>query len=81
MASKRVELTFSGEKVTEPVIYQIGHKFPVVTDVRRAQVEDGVGWAVLEIVGEPEQIEAALEWVRSLGVGVRPVEGDMLAGD
>jgi len=81
MACRRVELTFKGELIKEPVIYRLGKDFPVITNIRRAQVEGDSGWVVLELQGELDGIESALEWVRSLGVGVTPVDGDILAGD
>jgi ABC-type methionine transport system ATPase subunit len=81
MAQRKVEFTFVGEQVKEPVIYWLGHKFPIVTNIRRAQVDADVGRVLLEIDGELSAIEEGLEWVRSQGVQVSPVEGDILAGD
>ena len=81
MARRRVQFTFPGEQVKEPVIYLLGMKFPLVTNIRRAQVEGDSGWVVLEIDGEAADIEAGLEWVRSQGVDVTMVDGDPLAGD
>jgi hypothetical protein len=81
MARRRVQFTFEGEQVKEPVIYLLGKNFPIVTNIRRAHIEGETGWAVLELDGEIADIEAGLEWVRSLGVEVRPVEGEPLAGD
>jgi len=81
MSCKRVEFTFSGNQVKEPVIFQLGHKFPVITNIRRAQIEDDLGWVVLELNGEIEAIDSALDWVRSLGIVVRSIEGDIVAGD
>ena len=81
MVQRRVEFTFEGEQVKEPVIYSLGKNFPIVTNIRRAQVEGDSGWVVLELDGELADIEAGLEWVKSQGVSVRPIEGNMLAGD
>ena len=47
MAKRRVRLTFSREKVTEPVIYNAGQRFKVVTNIRRADVTRDVGWVLL----------------------------------
>ncbi len=81
MAQRRVQFTFIGEQVKEPVIYRLGKDFPVITNIRRAQVEGDSGWVVLELEGDAESIEAGLNWVRSQGVEVTPVDGDVLAGD
>ena len=81
MAERRVQFTFRGDQVKEPVIYRLGKDFPVITNIRRAQVEGDAGWVVLELEGDLESINAGLDWVRDQGVEVTPVEGDILAGD
>ena len=81
MAERRVQFTFEGEQVKEPVIYRLGKDFPVITNIRRAQVEGDSGWVLLELEGDLESINAGLDWVREQGVEVTPIEGDMLAGD
>jgi ABC-type methionine transport system ATPase subunit len=77
---QRVKFTFPTKLITEPVIWELGHKFPIVTNIRRAQVEERVGWVVLELTGEQEKIEEGLAWVRSTGVRVDPVVGDVVEG-
>ena len=81
MVERRVQFTFRGDQVKEPVIYRLGKDFPVITNIRRAQVEGDAGWVVLELEGDLESINAGLDWVRDQGVEVTPVEGDILAGD
>ncbi|GBD10730.1 hypothetical protein HRbin23_00375 [bacterium HR23] len=58
----------------------MGHRFPVVTNIRRADVREDYGWAVLELTGEEPAIEEALEWVRSQGVRVDLATGDVVEG-
>jgi hypothetical protein len=77
---QRVRLTFSGVLIKEPVIYQLGKDFNIVTNIRRADVQENVGWAILEIEGIDEDIERGLDWVRSLGIRVDPVLSDVLEG-
>ncbi len=80
MAQRRAKFTFPEEIVTEPVIYQLGHKFKVVTNIRRADIHESVGWVVLELEGEEEEIDAGIEWAASVGVRVDPVSGDTVEG-
>ncbi len=40
--------------VTEPVIYQLGKQFAIVTNIRRADVTRDQGWVLLEITGVVE---------------------------
>ena len=72
MASKRVRFTFPTELITEPVIYQLGQKFKIVTNIRRADVREDMGWVVLELEGEEEEIDRGVEWVSSAGGQSRP---------
>lgn len=80
MSKKRVKFTFPQDLITEPVIYEIGRKFDIVTNIRRADVRDDMGWVVLELEGEEEQIARGLEWVSATGVRVDPVSGDVVEG-
>ena len=80
MGKQRVKFTFPGDIVTQPVIYQLGHQFKVITNIRRADVRENMGWVVLELEGEDEEIEKGVQWVGSLGVRVDPVAGDVIEG-
>ena len=80
MGTQRVKFTFPTDMITQSVIYQLGHKFQVVTNIRRADVRENMGWVVLELEGEEEEIERGIEWVSSLGVRVDPVSGDVIEG-
>ena len=80
MDRQRVKFTFEGELVKEPIIFCLGRDFHIVTNIRRADVRDTVGWVVLELDGEKEEIERGLQWVSSTGVRVDPVGGDVIEG-
>lgn len=80
MAKRRVMFTFPTELIQEPIIYNLGRRFDVVTNVRRADVSEDKGWVVLELEGEEEDIEQGIAWVGSKGVRVDPVIGDALEG-
>ena len=80
MARKRVKFTFPQELITEPVIYELGRKFSIVTNIRRADVRDDMGWVVLELEGEEHEIDTGLKWVAASGVRVDPVSGDVVEG-
>ena len=80
MGKQRVKFTFPTDLVTEPIIYQLGQKFQVVTNIRRADVRENMGWVVLELEGADDEIERGVEWVGSMGVRVDPVSGDVIEG-
>ena len=81
MARKRVRFTFPEQLIREPIIYQLGHEFQVVTNIRMADVEEYVGWVMLELDGEPDEIARSLDWAEAKGVRVDPVEGDVVEGN
>ena len=80
MPKQRVKFTFPTEMVKEPIIYLLGRDFEVVTNIRRADVREDVGWVVLELDGEESEIERGLEWVNTTGVRVDPITGDVVEG-
>ena len=80
MGIQRVKFTFLTELVREPIIYQLGQNFQLVTNIRRADVREDMGWVVLELDGEETEIQRGLDWVSAIGVRVDPVSGDVIDG-
>jgi L-aspartate semialdehyde sulfurtransferase ferredoxin len=74
MASERVKFTFPPDLVNQPVIYNMGKQFGVVTNIRRANLTHDRGWVILEVQGSAESVDRSLEWARGQGVRVEPVE-------
>ena len=80
MVKRQVMFTFLEKLIKEPVIYNLSRQFKVVTNIRRADISEDKGWAVLELEGEEEEIEQGIAWVISKGVRVDPVIGDIVEG-
>ena len=80
MSKQRVKFTFPNDLVKEPIIYYLGRDYNVVTNIRRADVQEGEGWVVLELDGDESDIQRGLAWVGSTGVRVDPVSGDVIEG-
>lgn len=80
MAVKRVRFTFPEDLIKEPLIYLLGHEFQVVTNVRMADVDEKTGWVLLEMEGDPGEIDNAIAWAQGKGVRVDPVAGDIVEG-
>jgi len=80
MAKRRVMFTFPPELIREPIIYNLGQQFNVVTNIRRADVSENKGWVVLELEGEEKDIEHGITWVTQKGVRVDPITGDVVEG-
>lgn len=80
MPRKRLHMTFPEHLITEPLIYDLGKKFQVVTNIRRANIEERVGWVILELEGDEGEIQRAVDHARNLGVDISEIEGDVLEG-
>ena len=80
MAKRQVMFTFPRKLIKEPVIYQLSHKFEVVTNIRRADVSEDRGWVVLELEGDDKEIDSGINWVKDKGVRVDPIVGDIVEG-
>jgi ABC-type methionine transport system ATPase subunit len=80
VALRRIRLTFPETLIQEPIIYQMGREFDVVTNIRMADVDERVGWVILELSGADEEIQRAIDWAEAKGVRVDPVTGDVVEG-
>lgn len=70
----RLWLMYPAKFITRPVIWQIGQKFPVITNVRQVSVTDEIGIVSLELEGKRSDIKDAIKWLEKLGIKVEPVE-------
>jgi len=70
----RLWLLYPFRLIKEPILYQLGHQFQVVTNLRQASVNSEVGIVSIELEGEREEIKSAISWLEELGIKVEPVE-------
>jgi hypothetical protein len=81
MAKLRVKFTFPPEQIKEPVIWEVGKRFDLITNIRRADVTRDIAWAILELEGDSENINSGVKWVtEERGIRVDPVEDSILEG-
>ena len=76
----RLWLMFQPRLVTQPVVYELGRKFDVVTNIRQASVNEEIGLLSVELEGERPVIEQAITWLEEIGVKVEPVEINTIEG-
>lgn len=72
--TSRLWLMFPAKLIKKPVIWELGHKFDLVTNVRQVSVADDIGIACLEVEGTSREVASGVRWLRKLGVNVEPVE-------
>ena len=70
MATVRIKLTFPEQLIKQPLLGRLDRQFDVLPNIRRAKIEEEVGWIVCELAGEPAAVEQALEWLAGAGVQV-----------
>ena len=71
---RRFWLMYPPRLIQEPLLWTLGHKFKVVTNIRQASVTDEIGIVCLELDGKSEEVKRAIKWLEKLGVSVEPVE-------
>jgi hypothetical protein len=74
VTTTRLHLTFPEHLISEPVIHRVGREFDLVTNIRRANIEDGGGWVILEVQGADDRIDAAIAWLAEQGLQVDRIE-------
>ena len=71
---QRLWLMYPPRFIKEPLIWKLGQKFRVVTNIRQASVTDEIGIVCLELDGKRDDVKAAIQWLEKQGVNVEPVE-------
>jgi ABC-type methionine transport system ATPase subunit len=74
VAKGRFHLTFPGHLVDEPVIHTPGSRFDVVTNIRRASIEERTAWVILELDGSDEAVGDAVRWLAEQDVQVERID-------
>ena len=70
----RLWLMYPPKLIKKPLLWEVGHKFKVITNVRQASVTDEIGIVCLELEGARAEIKAAIQWLEKKGINVEPVE-------
>ena len=78
--SKRSWFTFpSRNQVEQPIIWQMSRTYPnVMFDIRQASVNNEIGIMAVLLSGPEADVKAAMEFVRSKGVTVEPIEKNVI---
>ena len=77
---RRFWLTIPQRLVKRPIIWEIGHKYPIVTNIGQASVTQEMGIISLEMDGKRDDIKRAIKWLEDLSIKVEPVEINTIEG-
>jgi ABC-type methionine transport system ATPase subunit len=80
--SKRCWCTFpTRTQVEQPIIWQMSRKYPNVSfDIRQASIQNEIGIMAVLLTGSEAEVTAAIEFLRSKGVTVEPIEKSIVEG-
>ena len=80
--SKRCWFTFpTRSQVEQPIIWQMSQKFRTVSfDIRQASVQNEIGIMAVLLTGPEPEVKSAIEFLRSKGVTVEPIEKSVVEG-
>jgi len=71
-------LTYPLALIKEPIIYLLGKKFDVITNIRGANVSNEMGLVALEMEGAQPEVDRAVAWLRAQGITVEPIEKNVI---
>ncbi len=67
----RAELTFPGELKEDPIICDLCKNFKVVMSILEASFSTEIGWAILILEGDEDELKRAFEYLKNKGVQVK----------
>lgn len=77
MTSMKLKLIYPEQKIREPILSKLCKNFDVDINIRKANVQEKVGWLELELLGKEDEIEKAMNWLVEQGIDVSPIEGQV----
>ena len=76
---KRLTLTFPQRAIQIPITYRLAKDFNVAANIIRAQVAPNqIGKLVVELSGDIDELDAAIEWMRSHHIHVSLTLGEIV---
>ena len=73
---QRVKLIFPVHLIRQPVIFTMAKEYNVMPNIRHAKITEDVGEMVLELEGEEQNLNAALQALKDQGIGIEFIVGD-----
>ena len=77
MNSMKLKLIYPEEKIKEPLLSKVCKSFNIDINIRKANVQEKMGWLELEFIGKDEEMEKAINFLVENGVEVQPIEGQV----
>lgn len=71
MAKVKVEITIPSDLKNEPIIHYMSHHFKVIPNIIEASFSTEMGWAILTLEGDQEEIDRLFEYMRSKNITIK----------
>ena len=71
MATREVELSIPGDLKDTPLFYNIVKEFNVIPKILEASFSTEIGWAILTLEGEEEELDKLFKYLKEKRVEVR----------
>lgn len=79
---KRVKLIFPKRSVHMPITYRLAKDFNIAANIIRAQVAPNqVGTLVVELSGDIDQLNDAVDWLEVQGIEVSGASGEIVVNE
>lgn len=78
MSTRKIHLYFPKSETEKPIVYQLVKDYDLIINIFRASVTPEEGYLTLDISGEDEKIDQALEYVREFDVEIFDIKSALL---
>jgi len=75
--SVKLKLIYPEDKIKEPILSKVCKNFNIEINIRKANVQESIGWLELELSGEDEEIKKAMDFLKENGIEVLFLEGQI----
>ena len=72
---RRVKLVYPTALQDQPILYRLIKDFDLATNIRRASVGVDEAWLIVDVEGENDAIQQALDWASGQGIEVQDLRG------
>jgi len=75
--SVKLKLIYPEDKIKEPILSKVCKSFNIEINIRKANVQESIGWLELEFIGKDEEIKKAMDFLKENGIEVLFLEGQI----
>ena len=70
----KAEIIFPGKLKNEPIICNLCKKFDIVLNIIEASFSTEVGWSILILQGNEDELKRAFEYLKDTGVNIENIQ-------